>query len=418
MKHCLAVLSLLFLLESASAQNSPTVEAGSLPQKLESARYGLLVDNGVLSGSGASVLAEAIRQSPYILIGEDHLTREVPQFTTALCDLTAKQGLVGMALEVSPEAAEFMMHTLKAPDRWDRMVALTRTYPSSIAFLDSRQEGDLVANCAQASHNSNFHLWGLDQNFVGSAGWLIDLMLAAHHGSGSKEALLRLKADEQRDAAEAKASGNPATLFMLSEKTDAELKEAAPEIDRDGGPEVKKIFQELVSSHSIYEKEVHSGDANVERARLLKQNFRDAMNQLSPAEKDGKVIVKFGDWHMYRGFNPLHHRDLGNYIAEEADVNGRDSLHICILGAGGMRRVFGGYGKPFQVQASTPAQDRWYRWMEAFMAKQIPGQWTLFDLRALRFERFGQLDPDVERMIEGYDFLVVVPEVTPAEMTD
>jgi hypothetical protein len=385
---------------------------------LESARYGLLVDGGALSGSGAAVLTEAIGQSPYILIGEDHLTREVPQFTTALCNLAAKQGLVGMALEVSPEAAEFMMHTLAAPDRWNQMVALTRTYPSSVAFLDSRQEDDLVANCAQASHNSHFHLWGLDQNFVGSAGWLLDLMLAAHHGSASNEALLRLKTDEQRDAAEAKAGGNPAALFMLSEKSDAELKEAAPAIDRDGGPEVKKIFQELVSSHDIYERQFHGGDANIERARLLKQNFRDAMNQLSPAEKDGKVIVKFGDWHLYRGVNPLHHRDLGNYIAEAADVSGRDSLHICILGAAGKRRAFSGYGQPFQVQAFTQAQDRWYRWMEPFIAKQIPGQWTLYDLRALRFQNLGQLDPDIERMIEGYDFLVVVPELTPADMTD
>jgi hypothetical protein len=109
---------------------------------------------------------------------------------------------------------------------------------------------------------------------------------------------------------------------------------------------------------------------------------------------------------------------LGNYIAEAADVSGRDSLHICILGAAGKRRAFSGYGQPFQVQAFTQAQDRWYRWMEPFIAKQIPGQWTLYDLRALRFQNLGQLDPDIERMIEGYDFLVVVPELTPADMTD
>jgi hypothetical protein len=389
-----------------------------LPQQLEAARYGLRVDNGVLSGSGAAVLTEAIKQSPYILIGEDHLTREVPQFTTAICNLTAKQGLAGMAMEVSPEAAAFMMHSLTAPDRWNQMVALTRAYPSSVAFLDSRQENDLVANCAQASHNPNFHLWGLDQNFVGSAGWLIDLMLAAHPGPAATEALLRLKADEQRDAAQAKVNGDSKALFMKSDRSETELNESAPAIDRDGGAEVKKIFQDLVTSYKIYVKQIHTGDANVERARLLKQNFRDAMTQLSPAEKDGKVIVKFGDWHLYRGVNPLHHRDLGNYIAEEADVNGRDSLHICILGAGGKRSAFSKYGQPATVQAFTSTEDRWYRWMEPFLAKQIPGQWTLYDLRALRFQHLGQLDPDIERMIEGYDFLVVVPELTPAEMTD
>src|ERR1035441_4198844 len=173
----LAVTSLLLSFITASAQTPPALTVGSLPEHLDAARFGLRVDSGVLSGTGAPVLAEAIAGSHYILIGEDHLTREVPQFTTAICNLTAKQGLAGMAMEVSPEAAAVMMHSLTAPDRWNQMVALTRAYPSSVAFLDSRQENDLVANCAQASHNPNFHLWGLDQNFVGSAGWLIDLKI-------------------------------------------------------------------------------------------------------------------------------------------------------------------------------------------------------------------------------------------------
>jgi hypothetical protein len=142
------------------------------------------------------------------------------------------------------------------------------------------------------------------------------------------------------------------------------------------------------------------------------------MNQIPPTEKDGKVIVKFGDWHLYKGINPIHHRDLGNYIAEAVDVDGRDSLHISVLGARGKRSAFSKYGQPTTVQAFISTEDRWTRWMEPFLAKQIPGQWTLFDLRALRFQRLGKIDPDIERMIEGYDFLVVIPEETPAEMAD
>src|ERR1039457_164233 len=128
MRYRLAFTSLLVSLVAASAQTPPALTVGSLPQQLEAARFGLRVDNGILSGTGATVLTEAITGSPYILIGEDHLTREVPQFTTAICNLTAKQGLAGMALEVSPEAAAFMMRSVSSPDRWQKMVTQTKSY--------------------------------------------------------------------------------------------------------------------------------------------------------------------------------------------------------------------------------------------------------------------------------------------------
>jgi hypothetical protein len=45
---------------------------------------------------------------------------------------------------------------------------------------------------------------------------------------------------------------------------------------------------------------------------------------------------------------------------------------------------------------------------------QVPNAWTLYDLRSLRFHKLGTVDPDMERLIYGYDLLVIVPELTPA----
>jgi hypothetical protein len=102
MSYRLVFASLVLSLGAASAQTPPTLLVALLPQKLEAVRFGIHVDSGVLSGTGAAVLTEAINSSHYILIGEDHLTREIPQFTTAICNLTAKQGLAGVVLEVTP----------------------------------------------------------------------------------------------------------------------------------------------------------------------------------------------------------------------------------------------------------------------------------------------------------------------------
>jgi hypothetical protein len=148
---------------------------------------------------------------------------------------------------------------------------------------------------------------------------------------------------------------------------------------------VKKIFAELTTSYRIYRETFRDGKASdVERAKLLKRNFRDAMSQIPPSEKAGKIIVKFGDSHLFKGVNDNHNLNLGNYIAEAAQMEGQDSLHICVLGAGGKTSVFTKYGQPTHIVEDPATTDPSYRWMEPFLATQLPGQWTLYDLRVLR----------------------------------
>jgi hypothetical protein len=206
--------------------STPTSDQ-ELEQRLQEVRYGLSVEEGKLSGSAAPVLTSAIAEAQYVLIGEDHLTCEIPQFTKAICNTVAKQGLSGVAVETSPEAAEFVARSLDAPDRWSRMVALAREYPSSVAFMDDRQENDLVAHCARVSDNPKFQLWGLDQNFLGSAGWLIDQMLAKHPGPAADAELIHLKLEEQADAVHARQTGSYNDLFMIA-VSDEELRRALP----------------------------------------------------------------------------------------------------------------------------------------------------------------------------------------------
>jgi hypothetical protein len=69
--------------------------------------------------------------------------------------------------------------------------------PDSVAFLNIRQESDLMSHCANVAHDPRFQLWGLDQEFPGSAGWLLGKILAMHSGPAAAAALTRLKGEEQ-----------------------------------------------------------------------------------------------------------------------------------------------------------------------------------------------------------------------------
>lgn len=60
-------------------------------------------------------------------------------------------------------------------------------------------------------------------------------------------------------------------------------------------------------------------------------------------DKPQRVLLKFGDWHVYKGINPLRQRDLGNFVAELADGRNGASLHILVLGAKGTHALYAGY---------------------------------------------------------------------------
>jgi hypothetical protein len=192
-------------------------------------------------------------------------------------------------------------------------------------------------------------------------------------------------------------------------------------LERDGNSAANALFRELMDSHEIYSRFLQDWRvSNNQRARLLKRNFqldferavadgRPQKNHLS------KVLVKFGEWHVYKGFNPLPQRDLGNYIAEMADAQGTTSLHICILGAKGTRRIDGGCERPDELEKFVMDEDDGYRWLTPAVENQVPNAWTVYDLRKLRFTELGLVDRNMERLVYGYDLLVIVPELTPAD---
>lgn len=47
---------------------------------------------------------------------------------------------------------------------------------------------------------------------------------------------------------------------------------------------------------------------------------------------------------------------------------------------------------------------------------QVADSWTIYDLRSLRteFSKYGKIDPELERVIFGYDFVVLIPEAKPS----
>jgi hypothetical protein len=177
-----------------------------------------------------------------------------------------------------------------------------------------------------------------------------------------------------------------------------------------------------VESRQIYQKNMSGNytDSNRQRALLMKHNFLADYERTAKAGTTApKILFKFGGFHMFKGFNLLHNNDMGNFVMEMADGEGTKSVHILIIGVKGSQLHFAGVGKPAQASPLNLAEDKDsdFLFLKPMFENMASDGYTLFDLRGMRenFKSLGPIATDMERMIYGYDFLVLVPNPTPAK---
>ncbi|MGE8216768.1 MAG: hypothetical protein ACN6RD_11270 [Stenotrophomonas maltophilia] len=406
-----AALSLACL--CVASAHAETVAPLTFADRLAQAGSPLTVRPDGFSGPGAAILSEAVGASRYVLIGESHFSREIPAFTSNVCRLMAPGGLTAMVVETGPEAARAVNARMRAPDREQQISAFLTAYPDVMAFLNSRAEGQTVADCAAVA-GPDFTLWGLDQEFLGVSGYLFEQMLASGPGPLARAQIEALARQEQTAVKAALASGSPMDLYLLK-ADEATLDAAGTAIDKDGGDRAKALFAALRETRAIYQaSQSGRGDPNGRRARLMKRTLAAHFAEAPQA----RVLMKFGALHLYKGYNPLGQRDVGNFVAELADGQDVKSLNLIVVGAKGEGAGYNGVGRPMKVYTFDATTDKDSDWrkdvMSARPAGTAAGDWVLVDLRRLRSKDMQALTPEWRDLIRGYDLAVVAPELSPS----
>jgi len=392
--------------QTADAQQTELVKL------LDENRYELTVQKAQFGGPGAAVLEKALSAAQFVAIGEEHGTREVPEFVWATCRTMAQNGLDAMAIEAGPLVTAQLRRWTARNDGGADLLAFEKRYPDSIAFFYWRQEFDLLAHCQQASLPHSLQLWGLDQEFLGSPSFILQQIVETRPGREAESIARNLQARCDADTRKGIASGKWRDGCLLR-LTGVDLSRLQSAVKRSGNRRAQRMAAALVKTQHIYS--FHEGghryDANRERALLLKQNFlADYRQLLQGTGRPPRVLLKFGANHLFRGFNETDLNDLGNFITEFADGLGSTSLHIEVLGIRGEDEAEVGPGQADRAVAKDPEPGA----LAPLYSEAYPGGWTVFDLRPLRSQlaSVGHVDRDLERLIFGYDMLVLVPQVT------
>jgi hypothetical protein len=396
---------------SVALMLDPAAFASPLSDAIHRAEAPLSIHDGRLAGAGGDILRAALTSAQFVVLGEDHGIAQIPALGAALCAELAPIGFRHLAVEVGPSVAPELQAFARASDGPARAAAFVRRYPETIAFYDWKEELAMLAACAQLD------LWGLDQELVGATGYVVTKILETKPGPAATAALQALLRDHAAARTQAIKTGDYGKLVLVS-GPEAMFEAARDALAKDGTPDARALFASLLESRAIYLGQAGPEPyvSNRRRARLMKATFLDDLSAAARADKAfPKVMIKIGAWHAYRGLNPLHSSEIGNLIAEAAEGHKVEAVNLLVLGVKGAQLGAAGVGRAPTARPVDLTADPDFK-MLAPLFSEVARDWMLFDLRTLRsgFRKLGPVDPELERVIFGFDFVVLIPDPKPS----
>ncbi len=349
------------------------------------------------------------------MLGEEHGTREIARLADAMDAILQPLGYDTVAVETGPLATSHLQRFVSEPNGANDLAAFERRFPGTTAFYTWQDEFTFLQHAAARS-GSHFALWGLDQELMGSPGFILNSILQTHPGPNSTALVRSMLGENERDWKRAAQTGAPPDTYLMQaqESTFAGL---LASLRHDGNPKAIAMAQALLDTYRIYVNccNENARTSNRDRAILMKQTYVSYARSQGDANRH--IFFKFGEEHLYRGINPLDNNDLGNFMTETADALGTTDLHVLALGISGRQTAFAGIGKPWMERTYSLMDEDHARFhfLKPFIDAAYPTGYTLYDLRPFRshFKAMGVSDIGFRQLVYGYDFLILVQSTTP-----
>lgn len=362
---------------------------------------------GQLSGPGAAFLDSAMKDSQFVLFGEDHYLKETPLFAAALYwRLHDAHGYTMLVVEQDHLAVADVL----SPGIRGAAAAIGRQvgrYPQSFEF-GSDQDIELLALAGRLETGSHA-ICGAEQA-LGPVRYFDELLPLAPNAA-VKAQLVALRAEAAKADPEPKYSVN----WLASPGTGPALAALRGAWQPKPGSRPDELILGLERSAEIfgYYYRAEAGEPvglfnNTVREAWIKRQFLACYRAAGggPEATGGrpKAMFKYGANHMGHGRNPTQAFPIGNLAHELAIVNGASAYGLFVV------PLTDGYkGLPPMLLPLLP--------------KSPPLQPVIVDLVTLRpYQRFlrALLPPeaveDFRDLINGFEALVVLPGETPATM--
>jgi len=344
-------------------------------------------------GKGWEEILAQINTHRNILIGEDHFFNEIPLF---ISKVTSEVKFDSFFCEIDPYSASIIeqkINSLTENELDQYLVDLSNTF----SFYALSPEFNLLKKLVLTKTK----IIGTDQIMMTADKLMASKLLEITNNSTAKQIYTEIK----------KSSTEHFDLFMNKKGspyfvTD-EFEQNLKKLDSlKLSPEEKSILESLKLSRKIYASQDHHL-----RIQLMKNNMLNNIELLN----DSKNLFKYGAIHMNKSESLLGGYDIGNLISNLTDANFESSLHICIIGKSGFQ------GTPFKgmdAEKLDPLNDD-LKHLSCFFDSVEGNKWHLFNtteiLKKVKTDKVKIKDKKLLNTLYGFDYLIVIPEVSAAK---
>ena len=383
------------LIESAHAQDT------TLTRLLRTNAYPITAVGSQLSGTGWEKLQASIARSQFVLVGEDHGTAQIPQFTQAVARQLQPAAFI---TEIDRYQAANLTRLTATPGI---PTAYLKASPGSLSFFSWGEEYEL----AQQLRAQKAQIIGIEQVGIFTLGRFFE-QLAGQVKNPTTRAYLKQRgaAYQRHDNGQSRSGGHAYSMVVQPQAAlDSLVAMTKPE-----SPEVRRMVQEYVLSYQIYKDQVKGLDSHQARVNLMKRNLLEALRPLAPppGQPLPKLLFKLGANHMARTLSPWAGiTDVGNLVQNLADVQDARSLHLLVMGKQGTQ--VRGFNPDDPSKNAAPYDASKETYMKPFADLTTGPAWQVFDLRparrALLNEKLQLTDQTLTALLLGYDYFILIP---------
>lgn len=370
------------------------------------------IQGGLLTGEGAELIQSQLPEAQFILVGEDHGFADPPEIALALAREAAKHGVSRHVIETGPITAR-QIEALLRDGGPDDIRTLISHQPLAVPFLNMSEDALLADFFADAAPAGEPALWGVDQEFIGSA--LLHLQTLNSLAQTPEQAAIASDLLQKERAAF--ATGDMSQVLLVSWSPE-EFR--ALDAEFAGIPGATSIISALQVSAGIYQSYMSGANyaSNADRIRLMRNQFLDAYRADSGTPP--RALFKFGATHLGRGTTPMNMFDLGSLTEGVAAANNLSVLRIAIIPLSGRQTITNPSADELFQEVDYRSETVEALLMAAGIAESdlASGAYSVIALDTLRRQLEQQtidtLPEEAKFILLGYDFLVTTPDARPA----
>lgn len=384
----LAIFNCLFHASNTSAQDSLIT---TLAKKNQTS---FAKDASQLKGLGWDKIIEKAKKSSNVLIGEDHFTDEIPFFVSKI----AKQiKFDNFFCEIDPFTAHIFEQKIKTLSA-EALKKYTFDYGNTFSFYAFESEFDLLKQLV----NGKTNLRGTDQILLVADRLICNELMQSTRNKRAKEIYESIR-DQSKTHFSAFLKDQKNPFYLLTEDFEKKVNELST---LKLSSEEQKIIAALKLTAKIYKTQDHHL-----RIQLMKNQLMADYNNWASK----KNLYKYGANHAAKGESLLEIYDIGNLVNNVADGQFTNSLHIMIIGMSGFQ------ASPFQGFPASRIDENEgsLKTLKPFFKLVNGSDWQCFDMapikRAVESGKIKVTDIKLSRIIKGFDFLVIIPEVTASQ---